>query len=48
MGVYNWEDPDKELQQATRAIRYSVALASRIFPRILRTEEKVGLYPDLS
>jgi len=48
MGVYDWEDPDKELQQATRAIRYSVALASRMFPRILRTEEKVGLYPDLS
>jgi len=48
MGVYDWEEPDKELQQATWAIRYSAALASRMFPRILRTEEKVGLHPDLS
>jgi len=48
MGVYDWEDPDKELPQATRAIRYSAALASRMFPRILQVEEKVGLHPDLS
>jgi len=48
MGVYDWEDPDKELPQATRAIRYLAALASRMFPRILQVEEKVGLNPDLS
>ena len=48
MGVYNWEDPDKELQQATWAIQYLVALTLRMFPRILRTEKKVGLHPDLS
>jgi len=47
MGVYDWEDPDKELQQATQAIQYLAALASRMFPRIFWTEEKVGLSPDL-
>jgi len=48
MGVYDWEDPDKELQESTQAIQYSAALTSRMFPRILQVEEKVGLRPDLS
>ena len=47
MGVYDWEGQDTELHQATRSMRYSAALASRMFPRILWNKEKVGIGPDL-
>ena len=44
MGIYNWKELDMELHQVTRAMRYSAALASRMFPRILKVKEKVGLH----
>ena len=45
MGIYDWQDPDKELHQAKRAIRFSTALSSRILKRVLTVEQKVS---DLS
>ena len=42
MGMYNWEEPDTELHQATWAMRYSATPASQMFLWILQNEEKVG------
>jgi hypothetical protein len=43
MGIYDWVAPDEELHQATRAIRYSSAISSRLLARILAEETRVRL-----
>ena len=43
MGIYDWKDGNnKELHQATRAIRFSTALSSRILGMVVGGERKVG------
>ena len=42
MGIYDWKDGNnKELHQATRAIRFSTALSSRILGMVLDVQRKV-------
>ena len=41
MGVYDLEEPDTEMHQATHTIRYSAALVSRMFPQILWNKENI-------
>ena len=42
MGIFDWKGEDKPMHQATRAIRFSTAIAGRIIPRLLDVEAKVG------
>ena len=42
MGAWDWDKKEgAELNQATRAMRFSTALVSRLLPRILDLEAKV-------
>ena len=42
MGAWDWDKKEgAELHQATRAMRFSTALVSRLIPRILGLEAKV-------
>jgi len=42
MGAWDWDKKEgAELNQATRAMRFSTALVSRLLPRILALEAKV-------
>ena len=41
MGIFDWEEPNGTLHQATRAIWHSTALGSRLLGRILLEERKV-------
>jgi len=42
MGAWDWDKKEgAELNQATRAMRFSTALVSRLLPRVLDLEAKV-------
>jgi len=41
MGIYDWS-AGKEMHQATRAIRFSTAISSRILGMVMETQHKVA------
>ena len=44
MGCVDWLGPNRPGDQAVKAIRFSTALGSRIFHRIVRLEDQVGFF----
>ena len=42
MGIHDWDGVDARLHQATQAIRYTSAVASRLIPQNLDLETKVS------
>ena len=47
MGIFDWEEPNTRLHQATQAMRHSSALGSRLLSRILLEERKVRSFHHL-
>ena len=41
MGIFDWEEPNTRLHQATQAMHHSSALGCRLLGRILMEERKV-------